>query len=79
MDVYEIIDAEESDINEIKFVVEMYIKERKDITVTINLDKGLEFIPAPFRGAYTQQQLQKLMDAYFKASQWFSLKRLKEN
>lgn len=76
MDVYQIIDSEESTTEELIFVVEMYIKEKKDITVKINLEKGMHHgIHSTFKNMLMKQQLTMLMDAYLHASKYFSLKR----
>lgn len=67
MIVEEIIRKPEVDQNEMEYVVEQYIKERKGVDVKINIPIMGGLIGA----ALNQQQLSLLSDSYMTASQWF--------
>jgi len=56
--------------NELMFVVEQYIKEKKGVEVKLNILKGLN--PRQRIGQFIyQQQITKLNDAFTKASEYF--------
>lgn len=73
MEVEEIINKTELSQEEMQYVVEQYIWEKKQKKVTINIhnNKMLQFVPKVFADGILQDELIKLNDAYNDACEYF--------
>lgn len=59
---------------EMKFVVENYIKDKKGASIKINLRKGLNAFPRVIRELMVAQQLNKLFEAFNVACNYYQIK-----
>ena len=79
MNIYKIITKTKLQQQEMEFVVEQYIKEKKGVNVQINLAKRVETLPNFYVGLHLQQQLQLLDKAFNDACIYFSHKQFMES
>lgn len=74
-EIYEIIDSEEISDYEVMFVVSQYIKDRKGVSVKVDLAANCPAINANLLRVHISRQLSKLFQAYKYASLWYIEKR----
>lgn len=74
MDLEEIVHRPVTDVHtveELSFVVERYILEKKNVHVQINLEKNLKSVPQLFRIQMYGDQVTKLLKAFDVARNYF--------
>lgn len=66
--------GKETTLDEMKFVVQSYIKDKKDKDITINLEKNLNQFPDFIKEEVYTHQLQLLNKAFNDACMYYSKK-----